>query len=225
MTPVSSRSAATTSWSSPTEVVEGQPGAARIRDISPFGSSRADDRHFLTPAQRPESADARPDPYPRTTSMDLMQVGATWLHLLATVAMLGYYAILGLVVLPAIRGVLPARELGESIAGMERRATPVIVGSLIAFLATGVYLMVTNTRYGGVGDIGSTWATIFLVKHLVVGAMVGLGVYIDALVVRGFGVAGSPDQPAAVRRLAMTAVAMTVLGAFVLLLTAAGQLS
>lgn len=157
--------------------------------------------------------------------MDLMQVGATWLHLLATVAMLGYYAILGLVVLPTIRGVLPARELGETIAGMERRATPIIVGSLIAFLATGVYLMVTNTRYGGVGDIGSTWATIFLVKHLVVGAMVGLGVYVDALVVRGFSVPGSPEQPTAIRRLAMATVLMTVLGAVVLLLTAAGQVS
>ena len=55
--------------------------------------------------------------------MDLMQVGATWLHLLATVAMLGYYAILGVVVLPTIRHALPARELGETIAAMERRAT------------------------------------------------------------------------------------------------------
>ena len=157
--------------------------------------------------------------------MDPMQVGATWLHLLATVAMLGYYAVLGAVVLPAIRGILPTRELGEVIVSLERRATPVIVGSLVAFLATGVYLMVTSPRYGGVGDIGSTWATIFLVKHLVVGAMVALGVVIDALVVRGFADPGSPGQPAAVRRLELTVVLMTILGSVVLLLTAAGQLS
>lgn len=157
--------------------------------------------------------------------MDFAHVGATWLHLLATVAMLGYYAILGLIVLPAARRIVAPRELGESIAATERRATPVIVGSLVAFLATGVYLMVTSSRYGGVGDVGSTWAAIFLVKHLVVGAMVALGVVIDALVVRGFADPGSPGQPAAVRRLELATVVMTILGALVLLLTAAGQLS
>jgi len=157
--------------------------------------------------------------------MDFANVSATWLHLVATVAMLGYYAILGLIVLPVIRRTVAPRELGESIAAVERRATPVIVGSLIVFLATGVYLMVTSSRYGGVGDLGSPWATIFLIKHLVVGAMVALGVYIDALVVRGFADPGSPGQPAAVRRLELAAVLVTILGAVVLLLTAAGQLN
>jgi uncharacterized membrane protein len=156
--------------------------------------------------------------------MDLVQVGATWLHLLATVALLGYYAILCLVVLPAIRGVLPARELGESIAALERRATPVILGSLVIFLATGVFLMTTDSRYGGVGDVASsTWSSLLLGKHLVIGVMVAIAVYIDALVVRGFAAPGSPGQPAALRRLAQSAGLMTVLGAVVLLLTAAAQ--
>jgi len=156
--------------------------------------------------------------------MDLVQVGATWLHLLATVALLGYYAILGVVVLPAIRQTLPARELGESISALERRATPVIVGSLVIFLATGVYLMTTDSRYGGVGDVTtSPWSTLLLVKHLVVGLMVGIGVYIDALVVRGFAAPGSADQSKAVRRLALSAGLMTLLGAVVLFLTAAAQ--
>jgi len=158
--------------------------------------------------------------------MDFVHVGATWLHLLATVALLGYYAILGLVVLPAIRGIVPPRELGDSIAAIERRATPVIVGSLVIFLATGVYLMVTDARYGGVANVtGSTWATLFLAKHAVVVAMVGLGMYVDALVVRRFALPGSTDQPAAIRRLAVATGAMTVLGAVVLFLTAAAQLS
>ena len=156
--------------------------------------------------------------------MDLMQVGATWLHLLATVAMLGYYAVLGLVVLPALREVLPAQELGESIGALERRATPVIVGSLVVFLATGVFLMTTDSRYGGVGDVtSSSWSTLLLVKHLVVGVMVGVGVYIDALVVRGFASPGSADQPTAVRRVALSAGLMTLLSSLVLFLTAAAQ--
>ena len=155
--------------------------------------------------------------------MDLAQVGATWLHLLATVAMIGYYAILGLVVLPAIRGLVPAPALGDSIAAIERRATPVIIGSLAIFLATGVFLMTTDPRYGGVGNVGSTWATLFLVKHVVVLAMVGVGVYIDALVVRRFAAAEAPDDPAAVRLLVLSSAVMTLLGAVVLFLTAAAQ--
>lgn len=156
--------------------------------------------------------------------MDLVQVAATWLHLLATVAMLGYYAILGLVVLPAIRRLVPAPELGESIAAIERRATPAIIGSLAIFLATGVFLMTTDPRYGGVGDVsGSAWATLFLVKHVVVLAMVGVGVYVDALVVRRFAAAEATDDPAAVRLLVRSCGVMTLLGAVVLFLTAAAQ--
>lgn len=156
--------------------------------------------------------------------MDLLQVGATWLHLLATVALLGFYAILGAIVLPAIRGVVPDRELGEAIVAIERRATPLIVASLAAFLATGVFLMVTSPRYGGVGEVaGSAWATLVLTKHGVIAIMVGIGVYIDALVVRGFATPGSVGQAAAVRRLAIASWAMTILGTVVLLLTAAAQ--
>lgn len=158
--------------------------------------------------------------------MDLAQVGATWLHLLATVAMIGYYAILGLVVLPAMRSLVPARELGESIVAIERRATPAIVGSLVIFLATGVYLMTTDPRYGGVGNVtGSAWATLFLIKHIVVLVMVGVGVYIDALVVRRFAANGAPNDPAAIRLLVMSSGVMTLLGAVVLFLTAAAQAS
>ena len=158
--------------------------------------------------------------------MDVVHVGASWLHLLATVAMLGYYAVFGLVVLPVIARIIPGPELGRTIAAVEGRATPLIVGSLIVFIATGVYLMVNDPAYGGLGYVdGSSWATIFLVKHLVVGAMVGVGVYIDALVVRRFAAPGSDDQPAAVRRLALACGVMTLLGAVVLLLTVVGQAS
>lgn len=158
--------------------------------------------------------------------MDLMQVGATWLHLIATVAMLGYYAIVGLLVLPVLRRIVQGPQFGETIGGIERRAIPVIIGALAVFLATGVYLMGADARYGGVGDVtGSTWATLFLVKHLVVGVMVGLGVYFDALVVRQIAPPEATAQAAAARRVTVVAGVMTLLGAVVLLLTAAAQAS
>ena len=158
--------------------------------------------------------------------MQFAPVGATWLHLMATVAMLGYYAIVGLLVLPVLRRIVPGQDLGETIAGIKRRALPVIIGSLVVFLATGVYLMGADARYGGVGNVtGSTWATVFLVKHLVVAVMVGLGVYFDALVVRQIAPAEATAQTASVGRLMIVAGVMTLLGAVVLLLTAAAQAS
>jgi len=158
--------------------------------------------------------------------VDLMHVGATWLHLMATVAMLGYYAIVGLLVLPVLRRIIPSRELDETVATIERRALPVIIVSLIVFLATGVYLMGADVRYGGVGNVtGSTWATLFLVKHLVVLVMVGLGVYFDALVVRRVAAPEETAQTTDVRRLTVVAGLMTLLGAVVLLLTATAQAS
>ena len=45
--------------------------------------------------------------------------GATWLHLAATVVVLGYYALVPLVVLPALRRFLAPDGLGSAIAAIE----------------------------------------------------------------------------------------------------------
>lgn len=154
--------------------------------------------------------------------MDLIQVGATWLHLLATVALLGFYGILGIVVVPVLERGRPAAEAAEVVRGLEARALPAIVASLVVFFVTGVWLLLTDERYGGLGDIGSTWATVFLVKHAVILGMVGVGAWIDLLAVRG---PVSADPAGQLRRLRRAAAVMTILGALVLLLTAAGQAS
>jgi len=155
--------------------------------------------------------------------MNPVEVGAVWLHLLATVTLLGYFAVLGLLVLPVLRRLLSSRELVESVAALERRALPLVITSLGVFLATGVYLMGSDSRYGGVGSIGSTWATVLLAKHLVVLVMVGLGLYFDALVVRAGKAPEGIDQAAQVGRITRIAQGMTILAAIVLLLTAVAQ--
>jgi uncharacterized membrane protein len=155
--------------------------------------------------------------------MDLVHVGATALHLLATVAMVGYYALLGRVVLPVLRRFVPAKELGESIAAVERHALPVLIASLAIFLATGVYLMGIDPAYGGLGKVtGSNWATLLLVKHAVVAVMVGVGVYLDALIMRR-PPAEAEGQAPPMRRIEVAVGVMTALGVLVLLLTAAAQ--
>jgi len=156
--------------------------------------------------------------------MDLVHVGATWLHLMATVVTVGYYALLGRLVLPVLRRLVPEAELGDALAEVERHAIPVLVASLAIFLATGVYLMGVDPQYAGAGRISGSWATLLLIKHGVVAVMVGVGVYLDALIMR------RPSDEAGyqartMRRIGIAVWIMTVLGVIIVLLTAAAQAS
>lgn len=157
--------------------------------------------------------------------MDIVQAAAVWLHSLATVVLLGYYAILALIVVPILRRVVNGPALGRIIPAIERRALPLIIGALVVFLATGLYLMLTDERFLGFGRFfDSGWSTLIVVKHLVVAALVCAGVYLDLLVVPG--IEGSADEAAraaAVGRLARGMTAVVALGAIVLLLTAAAR--
>ncbi len=153
--------------------------------------------------------------------MDYLQIGSSWLHLIATVALLGYVAVIGLVVLPVLRRDLEPSKVCELITAFERRALPGVVAALVVFLATGVYLTVSDARYGGAGNVtGSNWATFLTLKHVVVGVMVGLGLYADGIIARRLAVADAQDRGAALGRLDVAVKLMALAGAAVLLLTA-----
>ena len=157
--------------------------------------------------------------------MDVVQAAAVWLHSLATVVLLGYYAILALIVVPVLRRVVNGPAIGRVIPDIERRALPLIVAAIVVFLGTGLYLMLSDARFSGFGHFfGSTWSTLIVIKHVVVVALVGVGAYLDLLLMPA--IAGPVDEAgrtAAVTRLARSATAMVILGAIVLLLTAAAQ--
>ena len=152
---------------------------------------------------------------------------ASWLlsgHLLATVVLVGYYLLLAFVVIPAVSrasgqgaGPLPA---GPLLADIERRAMPFLLASLAAFLATGIVLQTADPRYAGLGQVQGAWASLLLVKHLVVVALLFVGSVLDGLLVR----AGREDAPSAPgARVIWTARAQAGLGVLVLLITAAAQ--
>ena len=157
--------------------------------------------------------------------MDIVQAAAVWLHSLATVVLLGYYAILALIVVPALTSLVNGPAIGRVIPAIERRALPLIVAAIAVFLVSGLYLMLSDARFSGFGRFfDSTWSTLIVIKHVVVVALVGVGVYLDLLVVPA--IAGPVDEAArmaSVGRLARAATAMVILGAIVLLLTAAAQ--
>jgi hypothetical protein len=128
---------------------------------------------------------------------------------------------MGLVVLPVLRRDLENTKACDLTAAFERRALPGLVFALVAFLATGVYLTVSDARYGGAGSVvGSSWATILALKHVLVAVVLGLGLYADGLIARKLAIADAPDRGAAFARLDVVVKAMTVTGAAVLLLTA-----
>jgi uncharacterized membrane protein len=159
--------------------------------------------------------------------VDIVQAVAAWLHSLATVVLLGYYAILALIVLPVLRRVVDGPALGRAIPAIERRALPLVFASIGVFGVTGMYLVLTDDRFLGLGHFfGSTWSTLIVIKHVLVAVLVGIGVYIDLLVVPD--IANPVDEATrtvAIRRLARSASALASLGAIVLLLTAAAQAS
>jgi uncharacterized membrane protein len=158
--------------------------------------------------------------------MDLMQLLAIALHTVAFTIAWGYYGILGRIVLPALeRSLDPAAATG-TLAAIEGRALPLVLVSMILFILTGAYLLVINPQYTGLGDVSAnTWSTLMLVKHGVVIVLVVLGVVIDRLVRRAALATDDARRSAALGRVRLGAEGATGLGAVIVLLTAAAQLS
>jgi uncharacterized membrane protein len=154
--------------------------------------------------------------------MNALAVGATWIHTIAIVVLLGYYATLSLVVLPWLTSG-GGREPGSVIAALERRALPWILASIVLFTASGVALMAVHS------GTSPNWTTLIIVKHIIVVGMVVLGVVVDRVLIPR--VAGTWWTPAVVpstdvrdlRPIVQASAVMSVLGAVVLLLTAAAQ--
>lgn len=155
--------------------------------------------------------------------MDLMQVGAVWLHTVAFVIAWGYYGILARMILPGLGGTLDLARQTHTLAAIERKALPFVLLAVVIFVVTGTYLLVTNPAYRGLGSFTTTWATLMLVKHLLVIGLVGLAVLIDYLI-RGLG-EGQIDSGniADLRLIRLSADAATGLGALIALLTVAAQ--
>jgi len=156
--------------------------------------------------------------------MNALAVGATWIHAIAIVVLLGYYATLSLVVLPWLSSG-GSTEPGRVIAGVEHLAMPWIVASIVVFTVTGLVLMAAHSG----SDPG--WAPLIIVKHLLVVAMVVLGLVMDrVLVPRADGTWWTPAVVPStdvrdLRPIVLASATMGMLGAVVLLLTAAAQLA
>ena len=158
--------------------------------------------------------------------MDYVEAGAVAIHTLAMVLVVGYYGILGRIVLPVLRRSLNAPELGRTLVAVERRALPLLVLAVGMFFATGAYLLIADDQSEGIGNFfASTWTTLLLAKHGLIVVMVLFAVIVDFLVTE---VADAETDAARERMLGLLALAIeatTGLGALVIVLTAAAQVS
>jgi uncharacterized membrane protein len=155
--------------------------------------------------------------------MDFGLVIATWLHTVAFVIAWGYYGILARFVLPALKETTAGPVLGTSLAAIDRRAMPFVLLTVVLFLATGSYLLVTNPSYEGLGNFGSTWATLMLIKHGLIVVLIAVGVTVHFMIDGVELAADDAARRAGARRLGLAAEIATVLGAVIVLLTAAAQ--
>jgi uncharacterized membrane protein len=109
---------------------------------------------------------------------------------------------------------------------LERRALPLVLLSTALFLVTGAYLLFIDPKYAGLGNFfANTWATLMLVKHLVVVVLIALAVVVDLLVRR---IGDAPDDATRVsnlRLLRLSAEGATGVGALIVLLTVAAQVA
>jgi uncharacterized membrane protein len=158
--------------------------------------------------------------------VDIGLLLAVWIHTLAFVIAWGYYGILGRIVLPGMERSLDEPAKASVLMSIERRALPLIVLSMALFVLTGTYLLFVNPRYAGLGNVfANDWTTLMLVKHVLVVVLIAVGVAIDVLIRRLGDATDNRSRASLIRRVRLSAEGATGLGALIVLLTAAAQLS
>jgi len=91
---------------------------------------------------------------------------AYWLHMLATVVWIGSLCTLSLLVLPAARQSLEAKDFATLISKIQKRFNPIAWFGLFLLLATGMIQLSANPNYRGLLVIEDRWSVVILIKHI-----------------------------------------------------------
>ena len=142
-----------------------------------------------------------------------------WLHSLASIVFIGYFLLLALIFLPA----LLTTENGPALSAISKRSRPWLYTSLLVFIITGVYLMLINPNYLGLGNFSNFWAIVMLVKHILIVGMIAIGFWFNAILRVGPMQTSKNSAALALTRFRQYVNAMTISGVLVLLLTALAQ--
>ena len=142
-----------------------------------------------------------------------------WLHALATVIFIGQYLLLALIYIP----VLSKDGNGLALSDISKRSRPWLYASMFVFIITGVYLMIADPNYLGLGDFGNFWGVMMLVKHLLIVGMIVMGFWFNAIMRVGSLMGSNTGATQAISRFRWYTNAMAISGVLVLLLTALAQ--
>ena len=145
---------------------------------------------------------------------------SNWLHILATVVMIGYYLFTRLIYLPVLESHMQANALCDLLEQVSARLRPFFGGSLLIFLVTGTHLMLINEDYLGLGNItGNSWSVLIVIKHVLVLAFLALAVFSERAYLRQI----SDQKPEALKQFRWALNINMILGLTILLLTSIAQ--
>jgi uncharacterized membrane protein len=138
---------------------------------------------------------------------------------MATVVFIGHFVLLSVIYLP----VFAKSDNSSMLSEISKRSRPWMYASLIIFIVTGMYLMIVDPNYGGVGNFGNLWAIMMLIKHILIIAMIGMGFFFNAILHVGPMTSSNRGASQAIDRFRNCVNLMAVAGVIVLLLTAFAQ--
>lgn len=143
---------------------------------------------------------------------------SVWLHALGTVILIGHYLLLSVIYLPVLMRYNPT-----IISEISKRSRPWLYISLLIFMVTGIYLMLVDPNYLGVGNFGNGWGVMMLIKHILVVGMIGLGFWFNAILRAGPMMGSNHSGELGTRRFRLYSNLMAISGILILFLTALAQ--
>jgi uncharacterized membrane protein len=143
---------------------------------------------------------------------------SVWLHAIGTIILIGHYFLLSTIYLPVLE-----QSGGALLSQISKRSRPWMYASLLIFMVTGIYLMIADPNYLGVGDFGNLWAVLMLIKHVLIVGMIGMGFVFNGLLRVGPMMSSNNNAQLAIRRFRLYSNLMAISGLLVLLLTALAQ--
>ena len=143
---------------------------------------------------------------------------SSWLHTLGTIIFIGYYLLLSLIFIPALKN-----ERTSILSEISKRSRLWMYVSLLIFALTGSYLTLVDSNYLGLANFGNFWGILMLVKHLLILGMIGMGFWFNAILRVGPMMRSSNGAEQARQRFRLYVNLMAISGVLVLLLTALAQ--
>lgn len=109
------------------------------------------------------------------------------------------------------------------LSEISKRSRSWLYASMLIFAVTGVYFILVDSYYIGIGDFGNLWSILMLVKHILIVGMIGMGFWYNAILRVGPLMSSYTGAAQAQARFQQYSNLMAITGILVLLLTAISQ--